>query len=464
MQLQRRVSEGLRQRPKSPITPEQIRAIAEEVQGIDGNGVRRSIRYNSNQSADRNQYYDYSKSFAEQLLDYQNGTFPQRDSFVLGATPEVFQRIGFNALPMTINQTHVYDALNGTRDADHTFGMSLLKTLPDALQHPVAVITSQTQNGTSVVALLEMQVNGKTVVAPVTIDGFAYENGVLIDSNAVTSVYGKGGAITNLLASAIQEEQNGNVGVYYIDKNKAAGLLQNAGLQLPGILFRTDGYIHSIRDSSSPVKPKFENATKTRQFKRWFGDWEKKPHTASKVVNADGTPKVVYHGTNADFWTFDLGKSGQNFGDVSDGLIFFTNKKDGYQDSAADYARKAAENGGKERIIECYLDIKKPLHLYSDGAYTPTAYFDQNAESIYSQYLSGDYDGIIIENSDKSVDDSVIYMVDNSAQIKSATDNIGTFDRTNPDIRYSLSGINSGNVEELLAPYIKQYGGMELPG
>lgn len=42
---------------------------------------------------------------------------------------------------------------------------------------------------------------------------------------------------------------------------KATGLLQKAGLQLPKRLFRTDGYIHSIRDSDSSVK-QFENVTK----------------------------------------------------------------------------------------------------------------------------------------------------------------------------------------------------------
>lgn len=35
------------------------------------------------------------------------------------------------------------------------------------------------------------------------------------------------------------------------------------------------------------------------------------------------------------------------------------------------------------------------------------------------------------------MDDSVIYLLDNPNQIKSATDNIGTFDKGNPDIRYS---------------------------
>ncbi len=52
-------------------------------------------------------------------------------------------------------------------------------------------------------------------------------------------------------------------------------------------------------------------------------------------------------------------------------------------------------------IMECYLNMKKPFVLHSDGYYTPTAYFDKNAEAMYKQYLNGDYDGIIIESSDK---------------------------------------------------------------
>lgn len=204
---------------------------------------------------------------------------------------------------------------------------------------------------------------------------------------------------------------------------------------MPKMPESNDGFYHSIRDAGSNVKPKFADVTETQQFKRWFGDWQKKPRSASKVVNADGTPKVVYHGTGSEFWTFDLKKSGTRFGEAAEGLFFFTNKKNGYQDSAADYAATA---GGTPRIVEAYLDIKKPLRIDSKGAYTPTAYFDTHAEEIYIRYLEGDYDGIIVENSDKASDDSVIYMVDDSSQIKSATDNIGTFDRDEEDIRYSV--------------------------
>ena len=379
--------------------------------------------------------YDYSKTFAQQIDDYKAGKFPRNDTLVVCGTPEVFQKIGLNALPMTYTQGHLRDALANV-DGDH-LGEALLKKLPAAMQDPLAIINSATRPG-RLVAIVEIQGQTRNTIAAVEIDGTGRMHSYTIDANAITSAHSRDNAISNLLRNAVISELAGKNSIYYWQKNKAIQRLNGIGVQFPGASSIADGYIHSIRDAGSFVNTKFENVTQTQQFKRWFGDWQKNPKRASKVVNADGTPKIVYHGTNSDFWTFDLGKSGQNFGDVSEGLIFFTNKRDGYPDSAADYARKAAENGGKERVIECYLDIKKPLHLYSDGFYTPTAYFDHNAESIYSQYLSGDYDGIIIENSNKSADDSMIYMVDNPTQIKSATDNIGTFDRNNPDIRYEL--------------------------
>ena len=41
-------------------------------------------------------------------------------------------------------------------------------------------------------------------------------------------------------------------------------------------------------------------------FKAWFGDWENAPANASKVLDANGEPLVVYHGSeHAGFTVFD---------------------------------------------------------------------------------------------------------------------------------------------------------------
>lgn len=73
--------------------------------------------------------------------------------------------------------------------------------------------------------------------------------------------------------------------------------------------------LHQIPEK---VNLRVENQTQTRQFAEWFGDWQNDPVNASKVVNEDGTPKVVYHGTNVDFNTFQS----------RDGAYWFSESRD----------------------------------------------------------------------------------------------------------------------------------------
>lgn len=76
-----------------------------------------------------------------------------------------------------------------------------------------------------------------------------------------------------------------------------------------------------------------KNGTRAKAFKDWFGDWEKDPDNASKILNRetgepaesspysqavddDGNPVVVFHGTTHDFNTFsdDKGNPENSFG------------------------------------------------------------------------------------------------------------------------------------------------------
>lgn len=377
-------------------------------------------------------HYDYSKSFAEQIDDYKNGIIPIGDTLIVGETPEVFKQIGFNALPLTINTTHVDYALYNTKDADHYLGETQLKQLPEKIKKPLAVIKSKTHPKTSVIALLDFTVNGKQAIIPVVIDGTGKQNGILIDSNAITSVYGKGSAL-NQMYDAIFEESKGNTSLFYWDKNKAIPLLHQTGHQLSGMLIPRDGFNHSIRENGSSVKPKLENVTESQQFKRWFGDWLKHPKNASKVVNADGTPKVMYHGTNEDFYIFDhtKGKKRVHLNVLGEGN-YFTARKEG------------AEHYG-ERVVDAYLSIKNP-YIFKSKEYTTVA--DQIADeygmdrdsfkgSDVQNFLKGkNFDGVLLLDADGEV---IMANAFDSTQIKSATDNIGTFDKTNPDIRFSYT-------------------------
>ncbi len=364
--------------------------------------------------------YDYSKPFAEQVDDWIAGKIPKYDTLVIGATPTAFRKVGFNSLPMTINQSHVDYAINGTKNSEHHIGEALLKQLPSALEQPVAIIASETQKGTSVIALLPFTKDGKTVVAPVYIDGFGIQNTVKIDSNAVTSIYGRKNAVSNLLTKALNDHKSTEPHVFYLDKAKATALYQGSKVTVPKMPNTSDGFVSSIRDVNSPVKLKIKDVTESRQFKRWFGN--------SKVTNSDGTPKIVYHGTGSDFNTFDKSRQGENYVQGEGGFFFTSSRK-----SAESYAKLAGEDG-KGRVVEAYLSIQKPYEVtaYGDYVQAPAEKYDDHRSEYLNEAEMQGCNGIIIKG-----EKSNLYVVFEPNQIKSATDNIGTFDESNSDIRYS---------------------------
>ena len=66
---------------------------------------------------------------------------------------------------------------------------------------------------------------------------------------------------------------------------------------------------------------------RTPSFKRWFGDWENDPVHASKVVDENGEPKVVYHGTRSGgFTAFDDDYNQVREDGVKDRGFFFTDE------------------------------------------------------------------------------------------------------------------------------------------
>ena len=150
-----------------------------------------------------------------------------------------------------------------------------------------------------------------------------------------------------------------------------------------------------------------DEQTNTEAFKKWFGN--------SKIVNDDGTPKIVYHGTNEDFEAFDRtkGRSGMDI----QGMFFSP-----WEIDAAGYG---------SNVGAYYLNIRNPA---PEGiAYKALNMFKgQNYAGIKArEYLERlGYDGV--NNSDEE------YIAFYPEQIKSATDNIGTYDGNDKRYRYSF--------------------------
>ena len=94
----------------------------------------------------------------------------------------------------------------------------------------------------------------------------------------------------------------------------------SAGVQLTNSKTAFNSDIDStITQDDNNVNDFVQNQDRSSQiysdnFKEWFGDWENYPENASKIVDEDGKPLVVYHGTDADFTVFDKtkGRSGMD--------------------------------------------------------------------------------------------------------------------------------------------------------
>ncbi len=173
--------------------------------------------------------------------------------------------------------------------------------------------------------------------------------------------------------------------------------------------------------------------TETKAFRDWFG--------GSKVVDAEGAPLVVYHGTASDFAVFDPLRAGSNFGQDSAG-IFFAERPNVAAFSAA--ATAGFKSGGGDNIMPVYLAIKNPIvyeakvvqRPFNDPRFMGGAeLFDaMNKDAVIKAASDGGHDGVHVK---AGADGDGLWIAFRPEQIKSATGNRGTFDPTNPDIRYS---------------------------
>jgi hypothetical protein len=208
--------------------------------------------------------------------------------------------------------------------------------------------------------------------------------------------------------------------------------------------------------------------TESKAFKDWFGD--------SKVVDANGKPLVVYHGT-----------SGPEFGEFRM-PAFFTNDA-----QAAEWYHHTDEN---PRNIPVYLSIQRPfsveskegahafvrlvqaagvaitLEEFPDGSWSfetdeisdHSGYDGSNLNNlVYSPRVrealtSAGYDGVIANDGMENYEIKA-YIPLQPGQIKSATANSGAFDSTNSDIYFSRgddwkSALTQKRIAEEIGNYL----------
>lgn len=179
---------------------------------------------------------------------------------------------------------------------------------------------------------------------------------------------------------------------------------------------------------------------RTPEFKAWFGDWENDPANASKVIDKNGEPMVVYHGSRvAGFTEFDE-NSDMYFTDRFDVAATYGSFDDVELPSIDDEFYE--EHSG---IYSAFIKSNNPMKADFDGEGWFRSGDKPATDDVAQKAKRLGNDGAVIENvvdvgmygstSDDGV--STVYVVFDPTQIKSATDNTGDFDGSNPDIRFS---------------------------
>ena len=425
----------------------------------------------SGYSSDENIMQDDFENKVDQI---ENNTYNSNDVVIMGRTPKVLQDIGFNSLPVAMTKNHIYSvAVSEARAKNegrykkntnyHDLGFNTVKQIYNKISDPLMVIAhpdftnKESRDSThKVIALVDLSVNNKQVIAPIVVDFESRYNKKIIDVNLVATYFNKNN-IHDLIKEAIALENNNQVGFYYLDKKRTQSIIKQKGYQLPSVLNNLSSNI-IIRKIDSNVNKKINKITQSKQFVRWFGDWQNSPKSASKVVDGNGEPLVVYHQTGNDFTVFDTKHTGAGeFDSEMPTGIFMkpTNSNIGLSGNKqmalyANIRNPLTVNNRAELVrfyeqnIDGYKEAREDINNI-DSEYEAS----KKAKSLIDDYFrNSNYDGVIVNNDVGSFGRSTkTYIAFSNTQVKSATDNIGTFDGENPDIKYAIDDTKQEEVD-----------------
>lgn len=177
---------------------------------------------------------------------------------------------------------------------------------------------------------------------------------------------------------------------------------------------------------------------RTLNFKAWFGDWENNPDEASKVVDENGEPLVVYHGSESNFDEFDTAKARANM-DIQ-GMFFSP-----IQEEANDYG---------ENVRAFFLNIKNPAD-YDTGYNALKNHKGENlaGEKARNDLMENGYDGVN--------NDGEEYIAFNPNQIKSATENTGAFSPDTNNIKFSRPDTETARLDKEYMSLVDEFNNAE---
>jgi len=198
--------------------------------------------------------------------------------------------------------------------------------------------------------------------------------------------------------------------------------------------------------------------TKTEAFKQWF--------KGSVVVNPDGTPMVMYHGTG---WT-DIGKfeSYRSKGGIAGFFAFDPEFAQIFAEAATGFDLDEEEDDGSgtkksQTIYPVYLRVRKLFDIRKKEDREEIGLKETERKNrgwdwtilekplVVRAMKSKGYDGYI-DFEDGTNNPSTGIAVFDPRNIKSAIGNRGTFDPTDPDIRNPRRSMIRSKLSRIIEP------------
>jgi len=216
--------------------------------------------------------------------------------------------------------------------------------------------------------------------------------------------------------------------------------------------------------NASNLTPEQYKLVRTPAFKKWFGDWENDPQNSSKVVDGNGEPMVVYHGTyvKEQFNIFDFDKAdlGFHFGTYEQAKERSQTKMyvQGYRSIINPYflnirTLSNITDIGDWEYPQRYIDMLVSDNLITEKEAKQNGFYNifyREDNKLVREFLINKFGNIGFDYQNKIESKGMSYIVLQPNQIKLADGTNTTFDGNNPDIRYEDGGMLDKNCFDFI--------------
>ncbi len=433
-----------------------------------------------------------TRNLSNQIDEVANQTFDTKNHVNYGSTPKALSNIlSLPILPMLGTYTHAYTMALSQQQAQaegrrtkglnfHELGWDTVKNIPDMLNHPAAIIKSNTDVNDSrfVVVTKQLDKGGNPIIAAISPKGTGRFYSLDMTGAVLLSGYGKD-SFSNYLNRAQTENR-----ILWVEKNNHQKQA-SPGVQFPNALLSGD-YTDNLAQFKQIVKREFQGTIFQNTFdddgNRLFSsrnnrdteymelakDPEKNRGRLQKMVEdaakEAGYTRLFYHGS----------KKGGGFTQFRDWQYFTENR---------DYAQRYAERGNDNSLYTTFVKMENPFDTRLDAV--RDIYEDARMEYGMGELLENglpdwtdgydiadyidendlDYDSIVLDEGGDMVNGEPVsrglsYVVRKSNQVKYADavtyDDNGNviplsqrFDTAKEDIRYSQRVREGDQVERL---------------